>query len=126
MQLHALSENHHARAITRRIEREINSQYASAVCIGKERKPWTSQVLASSETSALDVQLCMVDVADFKWPITMSRGFLIQFPIKGLQPVGGARAFTLKQLEITPSPLDGAGERLIAGNNYAFVLASIL
>src|SRR5213075_2404174 len=115
MQLHALSEDHHARAITRRIKREINGQDASAVCIGQESEPWTSQVLPSSQTSALDVQLRMIDVANLKGSVTMPRRFLIQFPIECLLPIGGTSPFSLKRLEVTSSALDGPSERFIAG-----------
>ena len=126
MQLHALSENHHARAITRRIEREMNGQDASAVCIGKEREPWTSQVLPSSQTSALDVQLRMIDVANLKGSVTMPRRFLIQFPIECFLPVGGTSPLSLERLEVTSPALDGPSERLIAGDYYPFLLTSIL
>ena len=68
----------------------------------------------------------MVDVADFKWSVTVSRRFLIQFPIECLLPVGGTSPLSLKRLEITPSALDGPSECLIAGDYYAFLLTSIL
>jgi hypothetical protein len=58
--------------VARRIEREIKRKAPPRKGVHEKRHPWAAQKPASVRTDEFHVQFGMINVPDFKWPVTMA------------------------------------------------------
>jgi len=68
---HALTQDHHARTITWRIEGEINRRHSPAVSVDQEGHPRAAQYTPRLRTDDLHIQFGVVDMSDFKRPVSV-------------------------------------------------------
>lgn len=96
----AFTKNHHAGAVTRRIEREIDRQQPATVRVNQDRHPRPAQHTACARTNEFNVQLCMVDMPNFKWSISMPGSLQLKLEIERLQCVSAAPTLPFQLLAI--------------------------
>src|ERR1700730_9620569 len=82
--------------------------------------------MLASGVSQFDVQFGMVDMADFKRPISMTRRLHFQFHVEGPMLIGGTRSLPFQGLLSLIPVAHPETKRGIAGRRNAFPLASFL
>src|SRR3989344_427730 len=103
---HAITQNHHARAIGRWIETQIKSQHFPRIGVSQERQP--DGVNNSSELAVheFERQRRVIDVCDVPRPHTMPRGCPFEIQELGLQVVRCFFAYTGDSLRMTMPAFD--------------------
>lgn len=117
-----IPQNHHAGSVTRLIECQVKRETPSGKRIGEDRHPWSAKGSASLGTNNFHVQLSMVDMADLKRTIAMTRRRQLEFVIEGRVDVSGAPALSLESLlERRTAPHRSIERNVTRSSNTAFV-----
>src|SRR5262249_56375261 len=95
---HALTQRHHAGAVTRRIKWQPDRQQTARVSVAEECHPRTPQRPTGMLAAQFDVSLGVVKMADLKRPISMTRRSQFQLPIKSLPLIRRPPALTFECL----------------------------
>src|SRR5258708_15881714 len=85
---HALPQDHHARAVAGRVKGETQRKTPPGKGVSEQRHPRTAQDAASVRTDEFHVQLGMIDVTNFEWPVAVAGSCWIECPIEGFVRVG--------------------------------------
>src|SRR5215468_2683703 len=91
----AVAQNHHTRPVAWLIKCEIERKTPPRKGVGQDRHPRSAKRAVRLRANNLHVQLCVIDMADFKGPISVARRCQLQLEIKGRMGIGSAVSFPL-------------------------------
>src|SRR5271157_210437 len=121
--VHTFSENHHARAVARRIEGQHDCEQAARKGVGQEREPGATEVTCCARTPQFNVEFGVIDVANVKGTIAVPGRSEFEFPVRRLEFVSGPASLSLEYLFTRRPPIHFLAEGFVTGRWRAVRLA---
>src|SRR5260370_34424968 len=94
----ALAQDHHARAVGGRVDREVQGYDPAGECVRQERDPGTPQETSGLGTNGPHVGLRVIDVGNLEGPVSVARRALLQLPVERLLLISSPAALPFECL----------------------------